>query len=409
MAACSKRSWLLPIIIFGIAWGIYWFSAIVLGRVQSPNTAYFDYLADAFLHSQLYLVNPPQVYDLTQYEGRWYVPFPPLPALLLLPWVALSGVEQVNTVLFGAIIGAANVVLAFLLLQSLARRGWTRLGRTDTLWLTLLFGVGTVHWYMATLGSVWFISQLCTLTFILAAAWSAVATGSPILSGTALALAMLGRPHVALCYAFLLAIGIQHSYERSGNRDMRQWGTWAVLSLAPLVLSGVLLLAYNYLRFDNALDFGYLRQNVAPELVADLHTYGQFSLHYVPHDLWAMLLAGPKWDAANNQIVPTVDGMSLLLTTPALVYLLEARQRSALVLGAWLALGLLLIPLVSYYNTGWWQFGYRFSLDFMTPVMVLLAVGAGARVGWKMRLLILLGVLVNAWGVWWFLNPRFFS
>jgi hypothetical protein len=79
------------------------------------------------------------------------------------------------------------------------------------------------------------------------------------------------------------------------------------------------------------------------------------------------------------------------------------------VTGAWLALGLLLIPLVSYYNTGWWQFGYRFSLDFMTPVLVLLAIGAGERVGWPLRLLILVGIGVNAWGAWWFLNPLFFA
>jgi hypothetical protein len=59
--------------------------------------------------------------------------------------------------------------------------------------------------------------------------------------------------------------------------------------------------------------------------------------------------------------------MSLFLTTPALVYIFGARRRSAQVLGAWLALILLLIPLVTYYNTGWWQFGYRFSLDFMAP------------------------------------------
>ena len=101
--------------------------------------------------------------------------------------------------------------------------------------------------------------------------------------------------------------------------------------------------------------------------------------------------------------------MSLLLTTPALLYVLGARKRSILGAGAWVAFGALLIPLLSYYNTGWWQFGYRFSLDFMTPVMVLLAIGAGSRVGWKLRLLILIGVIVNAWGVWWFLNPRFFS
>ena len=42
---------------------------------------------------------------------------------------------------------------------------------------------------------------------------------------------------------------------------------------------------------------------------------------------------------------------------------------------------LLFIPLVTHYNTGMWQFGNRFSLDLMTPVLALLALAAGQRVG----------------------------
>ena len=408
-SSADRRVVLVVSMLFLLALGIYWLSATLLGRSQSPDSAYFNYLADAFLHGRSYLADPPGTHDLTLYGGKWYVPFPPLPALLLLPGVAASGVAGVNTVLFGAIMGAANVVLVFLLLRSLAKRGWTRLGVADNLWLTALFGVGSVHWYMSTLGSVWFVSQICTLTFVLLAAWIATATGSPLLSGTALALAMLGRPNVALSYPLLLAIGLQRLWERLGGRDLRQGFRWGILGLAPLVLSGLLLLGYNHVRFQNALDFGYLQENVASELAGDLHQYGQFSLHYVPHNLWAMWLAGPDWDAKAGRIAPNVDGMSLLLTTPALLYVLGARKRSILGAGAWVAFGALLIPLLSYYNTGWWQFGYRFSLDFMTPVMVLLAIGSGSRVGWKLRLLILIGVIVNAWGVWWFLNPRFFS
>jgi hypothetical protein len=63
---------------------------------------------------------------------------------------------------------------------------------------------------------------------------------------------------------------------------------------------------------------------------------------------------------------------------------------------------LLVIVFMLYYNTGWVQFGYRFSLDFMTPVLVLLAIGAGQRVSRLMRFLIIVGVLVNLWGVRWF-------
>ena len=96
----------------------------------------------------------------------------------------------------------------------------------------------------------------------------------------------------------------------------------------------------------------------------------------------------------------------LKFATPALIYLARTyrngRGRILLVLGGWIAFGLLLIPLLLYYNTGWYQFGYRFSLDFMVPVMVLLAIAAGERLSWSMRSLILLGMIVNLYGiVWW--------
>ncbi|MDP9310640.1 MAG: hypothetical protein M3R24_07080 [Chloroflexota bacterium] len=408
MNVVTLRTWLLHVGIFGIAFTIYWLSAGLLERTDSPDTAYFNYLADAFLAGRLYLLDPPAYDDLTFFADKWYVAFPPLPALLLLPWVAIAGVEQVNTVLFGALMGAMNVVLAFLLVQTLAKRGWTRLGLIDNLWLTVLFGVGTVHWYVSTLGSVWFISQVCTVTFMLLAAWSTAATGSAVFSGTALALAMLARPHVGLCYPLLLALAVQHRREQTGKTGVAQWASWAFLSLAPLVLCVALMLWYNHARFNNPFDFGYLQQNIKDELLADLRMYGQFDLHYVPHNLWVMLLAGPAWDAAEYRMIPTIDGMSIFHTTPALVYVFNAVHRSIVVLGAWVAWGLLLIPLLTYYNTGWWQFGYRFSLDFMTPALVLLAFSAGSRVGWRMQLLILIGVLMNAWGVWWYFNPRFF-
>ena len=77
-------------------------------------------------------------------------------------------------------------------------------------------------------------------------------------------------------------------------------------------------------------------------------------------------------------------------------------------MAAWFATGLSLIPLLTYYNTGWWQFGYRYSLDFMPVVMVLLAIAARERISTKFWILIVAGVLINAWGTWWFMNPSYF-
>jgi hypothetical protein len=133
---------------------------------------------------------------------------------------------------------------------------------------------------------------------------------------------------------------------------------------------------------------------------------GQFHPYHIPRNLHVLLMGPPRWNAGETLPVPDARGMSVLLTTPALFYLVRAwRRRELFVRGAWIATGLLLIPLLLYYNTGWRQFGYRFSLDFMIPLMVLLAVAAGRRITWPMRTLILLGVLVNAWGVvWWCTN-----
>lgn len=396
----SKK--LVALLIFGVAFTLYWGTAWFFNATATPSVAYFDHLADAFLHGRLDLVAPPDTHDLTHHAGRWYVPFPPLPALLLLPWVAVTGVASVQTVLFAALLGGSNVALLYLLLVALSDRGWSQLATADHLWLTLLFGCGSVHWYMATLGSVWFVGQLCTVTFVILALWLAVRGRSPWLAGAALALALLARPNVIFTWVLVVGIGLTISQQEQGRSPSPLVWRWAVASAIPLGLAVAGLLLYNQARFGAPLDFGYLTENVADKLAPDLQRYGQFHWHYLRKNLWAMGLAGPLWNAERNTWEPDPEGMSLLLTTPALIYLGRAWCREAWVIASWVAVALLLMPLLLYYNTGWWQFGYRFSLDFMPPVLMLLAVAAGKAVSVRMRFLILLGGVVNLYGVvWW--------
>ncbi len=397
------------LVIFVLALAVYWGTAVWFKGTDTPDTAYFNHLADAFLNGQLYLAQPPSTHDLTLYNEHWYVPFPPLAALLMLPWVALAGLPAVQTVLFCAIFGALNVTLIYLILDGLTQRGWSKLNTTDNLWLTLLFGLGSVHWYMATIGSVWFVAQICTVTFVALAVWIAIwrplGRGSPWLAGLALGLAMTGRPNLALTWILLLGIGAMHLRTKEGQVAWPALIRWAIASAIPPLVAVAGLLLYNRARFGNPLDFGYLTENVADRLKELLDTYGQFNLYYAPKNFWAMWLAGPQWDAKLNFWKPDGQGMSLLLTTPALIYLARARRFSALTMSAWVTVAMLLVPLLLYYNTGWYQFGYRFSLDFMIPVMVLLAIAADERTTWSLRALILVGVVVNLYGViWWYTN-----
>ncbi len=389
----------LALLIGLVAFACYGGTAYLFDQATTPDVAYFNHLAAAFLQGRLYLIAPPATLDLTLYQGQWYVPFPPLPALLMLPWVATMGLETLNTVFFCAFFGALNVALIFLILTGLAHRQWTQLTTADNLWLTLLFGLGSVHWYMSTIGSVWFVAQICTVTFVALAVWLAVAGGSPWLVGLALALAVATRPTVLLTWPLLFGIAAMHAQHQPNFWP--RLARWSLQSALPIVLVMVALLLYNQARFAHPLDFGYLTANVADALRPDLQRYGQFHLHYVPKNLWAMWLAGPQWDPELNFWRADGEGMSLLFTTPALIYLARPRQRSWLVVGGWLAVVLLLIPLLCYYNTGWWQFGYRFSLDFMVPVMVLLALAVRTRLSASWRMLIGLGIVANLYGVFW--------
>ncbi len=390
-------------ILFASALVLYLIPSFLAHKTQTPPVAYYDQLAAAFMQGRLFISDPASTYDLTLHAEQWYVPFPPLPALMMLPWIAVFG--SINTIVFSALVGALNLTLVFFLLRALAERGWTSFTDADNLWLTILFGFGTVHWVLSTQGTVWFTAQICALTFAALSVLLAVKRNSPWAAGTALALAMLARPNIILMFPLLVAIAVQHMHESGSAFDRRSyWLRWSVSAALPLLAAAGGLLLYNWLRFGALFDFGYRTANVAPQLVEELSQYGQFHVHYILQNLKIISFALPEWDSARRRLAPNGLGMSLFLTTPAFLYLIQARRVSALTIGAWISTGLLLLPLIAYYNPGWHQFGYRFSLDFTLPLLVWLAAGLKDRPSWILKSLIVLSVLINAWGTAWFVG-----
>ena len=68
-------------------------------------------------------------------------------------------------------------------------------------------------------------------------------------------------------------------------------------------------------------------------------------------------------------------GVALWFTTPFYVWLLRPKQATYLSWAAFLAaLGPLVMNLL-YQNSGWFQFGYRFSNDYAILLFVMLAIG----------------------------------
>ena len=97
-----------------------------------------------------------------QPTGRGQIPFPPLPALVLLPFVVLWGlatdVQQVSS-LFGAV----AVGTAWWALGALRIRPGVRVATT------VFFGVGTVFWYTAQTGTTWYFAHVVAVILLFAA------------------------------------------------------------------------------------------------------------------------------------------------------------------------------------------------------------------------------------------------
>jgi len=390
------------LLVFCVVFILYRLTSLYVGQPNTPAKSYFDALADAWLQGRLYLHNPSSTHDLTLYRGNWYVANPPLVAVLMVPWIALWGFASMNTVVFSILFGALSASLIYLMLERLSGLGWTKLNTAGSLGLTALFAFGTVHWYLAIGGEMWFMSQTVTVTLVALAVSLAAAGRSAWWSGAALALAMLARPNILTAAPFLLGIAWQRSRDAAMPFGWRGLLRWGISTGAPLLLAVAALLAYNWMRFGNPLDYGYLTENVADFMAADLKNYGTFHPHFIPRNLRIMFLGLPKWSDYCQSYLPSVQGLSMFLVTPALVALLGSFRRSLWSLGAWGAILATLLPLAMYYNTGAWQFGYKYLLDFIVPVIALLALAAGKRLSWPLRLLILASILINGYGVlWW--------
>jgi hypothetical protein len=388
--------------IFLSVWLIYLSSSYFVSLVwETPKkTVYFPQLADAFLEGETHLTDPSSVRDLTSYQDKWYVAFPPLPSLLMLPQVAMEDVESVNTVQFTIFFGALNVALAYAILESLRRNGLTHLDHSGNLWLTVLLAFGSVHWYMSLVGHVWYLSQIVTLTFAALAVFLILETRSLVLASVSLAIGMFARPTIVLLWPLLYALYLE--INSLTIKDWRRSIKSVLFSAIPIGIAVSGLLWYNLIRFDSLFDFGYQTMNVGDYLKPALAEYGQFHPHFIMSNLKTMFFSLPRWNPDCGLPAPDGNGMSILITTPALIFLYKSHGKSLWARSAWLSLLLLTLPLLLYFNNGSFQFGFRFLMDLIIPILMLLAFGVGQRLPIAMRLFILSGVLVNYYGLLWF-------
>lgn len=411
-SAATAEKWQLfmtALLLAAITFSIIRLTGYMMYRVTTAPKSYWDLLADAFLQGRMYLINPPSNHDLTLYNGSWFVPNPPLPSLLLLPYVALFGLQAVNMTVFSAMLAAINTMLVFLTLEKAASIGMISSGRKANLWVTIVFAFATDHFWLATTGQMWFVSQLCAFLFCALACLVMLAEKPAWLSGMMLGLAMLARPNIFPLAIFLLGIVLwRHSPKSPAGRRLPCLILKKGIALTvPMGLSGLALLWYNHVRFDNWLDFGYVAINGAPWILESVQRYGMFHPHFVPINLNVMFLRLPQLDLSGARFFyqPGITGTSIFLMTPPLLMLFKPVKSVLWRWSAWLSIAFTTLLLLLYHNTGAEQVGYRYLLDMLMPILLLLADNVGKKPGLFFRILTILGILINWISIyWWYLG-----
>jgi len=330
-----------------------------------------------------------------------------LPAIILMPYVLLVGSGNVNTVLFSIFFASINSMLLFLILDNLRKREWIKLSQGELLWLVALFAFGTPHWWLGTIGMEWFVSQILAVTFLALSVYCGLKAWSPWLVGLCLGVAMASMPNLFVIWPFLFAIAIQIVQDGKSDKNKLEWKwmvKWIAESAAPVIMVVIGLLFYNFFRFGNPLDFGYVNINGSTLIVENVQKYGIFNVHFIPRNLFVMFLKLPLIRSYSPFLFPSLEGMSIFVTTPALIYLIHKYEKRWWIIGAWVSVVLSVILFSMYSNTGAAQFGYKYILDFIIPMIMLLAVALGRKSSWIFRVLVIISMIINGFGVWWFIH-----
>ncbi len=377
-------------------------AAVYLGlpairNVEVPTAHRFVDLARSMLDGRVSIDVPVQetpfeLIPVAGEAGRYYVAYPPLPALVLLPFVALTSAHV------GAFACRLACILAVLLFDAFVRRAWPRIyGQpirdADRFLLTLGFAFGTALWDTAARAGDWHFAHACAVAGMLAALVEYFGRRRHWLVGTLWGVGMLARPTIALSGLFFFFIAWR-------EKNIRQLGQ---LLIGP-VCAALILAGYNAIRFGTPLDFHYDEMYFIGAAADLMRRYGQFNGAFIPRNFFWFFLAPPAPTASGRFPWLAYDpyGMSLILASPFLVYGaigIKRCGRESLARPAVAASLICLLPLLMYFNTGFWQFGHRFSLDYLPIWMVAVMVGLGSKLTRLARALIVAAIAVNIWGI----------
>lgn len=385
------------------------FRTLPTGTSYAPH---FVYQADAFLHGRWNVTLGKDVTDVVSIAGKQFIVNPPMPAILMMPFVAVWGL-RFSDILFTTVIASLNMGLLYLLLEQVRACGFSKRSERANLLLAVFFVFGTINVWLSTGGQMWFTAQVVWLLFTLLALLVSF-RGHFIWGAFFIACAFFCRAtaisgFVVVGYLAWQNVSREQLVERFATSLRARRPDWSAIPWrrlrGPLVVGVATLLLYmlrNALVFANPFESGYNIQILQrhPEV-----TTGAFNLSYIPSNIVANFLTFPSVTFTGpfdrHPIINMVgNGVAtgLFFTTPLFLYLFWRNRRFSMMRAAlWVTLGLVLLEVLTFHAAGYYQFGARYLFDGYPFAFLLLAM-AEFKLDWRVLLLGTLGIVACVLG-----------
>lgn len=370
----ADRSQLLFVPAFGLATLLL--AAMILHLLREvPGSNSYALLADAFLHGHLDVQHCFDS-DCISFQDKRYVIFPPVPAVVAMPFIAVFGTNFSGF----ASIGFACFLGALWLWWRIFNH--LEVERETIVWLLLALAFGSPLFYVSIRADrVWTYAQNINFLLLTLAMHEVIRGGRLVLAGIFMGLAFLSRQMTILLSPFLFVLALR-SDEKLISFNSENIKRALKLGLPVAVAIGIYLF-YNWTRFGAPMETGYrfiANPNLGHVSVINerlLH-HGLFSKDYFVFNALYMFVQGfhLQWvgDAVLTPLTLDPWGTSLLAASPFVLLVVFMPISRRTVIGGLCAAVILSITLF-YHGNGFSQYNVqRFVLDWAVVLFFVLGL-----------------------------------
>lgn len=388
MITFIKHNSKLLLFIFLLLFCIYSTILVVINTVGDIADRHLVILAGEFLKSNTAI--PPHGLpngDIVNFHSTFYLYFGPFSSILLMPFVLILGYTTPQL-----IVGILSLIVSFFAVYAIAKS--FKFATLDALFLALFFVFSTVLFGVSVFNISAYQVQALGTALMLLSLWAYFTKKPAFLIGLFLALAILTRFPLGIAVIFFI---IEFLSRRISVKQI------AIICLA-VFLAGLILGLYNYKRFHSFTETGY-RFNVTLQsypMSSNLQA-GFLSVEHIPANLYSFLLMPPEpvlkpgggFILQFPYIQANPWGMAIWFTSPLFFLMLSKFKKNKYSLSLLISTLFLAVPAFLYFGIGFVQFGYRYALDFLPFLFLLLIPYLSHPLSKKELTLIIIGVIFN--------------